>query len=300
MSEALQELWLTYQSAFAFIGINGLLALSVYATLSCGQLSLANAGFMAIGAFAGALLTQKTALPFAVVLAASAALPAIVAVPLGLPVLRLRGVFLAIATIGFGEMVRLWFVNWDYTNGALGLVAIPQRSGPVLIYGCLAAAMYVLGRLRGSRAGYALESIRQDEAAARTMGVDATAYKLAMFVAGAALAGLAGALEAHLTFMVAPSGYGFSRVVDMLVYAVVGGATSYLGPVVGAAFLTVLPEILRAAGGWVGLEPGPLRLFVNGLVLLLVILFLPDGIVSIPERARTSLRARRARAAHPR
>jgi branched-chain amino acid transport system permease protein len=293
----LQDLWLTYQSLVAFIGVNGLLALSVYATLSCGQLSLANAGFMALGAYAGALLTQRADAPFALCLLASAVLPALVAVPLGLPVLRLRGVFLAIATIGFGEMVRLFFVNWEYTNGALGLVAVPQRAGPLLVFACLAAALFLLGRLRGSRVGYALESIRQDEPAARTMGVDTTRYKLAMLVLGAALAGLAGGLEAHFTFMVAPSGYGFTRVVDMLVYAVVGGATTFYGPVVGAAFLTVLPEALREVSGWVGVQPGPLRLFVNGLVLLLVILFLPDGLVSVPERLRARARARKAHAA---
>ena len=297
--ESLTDLWLTYQSLVAFVGVNGLLALSVYATLSCGQLSLANAGFMALGAYSGALVTQRLApaLPFPLVLAASAAVPALVAVPLGLPVLRLRGVFLAIATIGFGEMVRLWFVNWEYTNGALGLVAVPQRAGPVAVFASLALALWILGRLRGSRAGYALESIREDEPAARTMGVDTTSYKLAMLVLGAALAGLAGGLEAHLTFMVSPAGYGFTRAVDMLVYAVVGGTAAFYGPVVGAAFLTVLPEFLRAAGGWVGLAPGPLRLFVNGLVLLLVILFLPRGLVSIPERLRARARRRAAGAA---
>src|SRR3954470_10804002 len=118
------DLLLAYQSLFAFVGINALLALSVYATLACGQLSLANAGFMAIGAYTAALLTfHAKGLPFVAVLAAAALAPAIVAVPLGLPVLRLRGVFLAIATVGFGEVVRLFFVNWDFTNGALGLVA---------------------------------------------------------------------------------------------------------------------------------------------------------------------------------
>ena len=104
----MEDFYLAYQSLIAFVGINSLLALSVYATLSCGQLSLANAGFMAIGAYTGALLTlHSPEIPFAFVLIASAVLPAVVAVPLGLPVLRLRGVFLAIATIGFGEVVRL-------------------------------------------------------------------------------------------------------------------------------------------------------------------------------------------------
>ena len=283
--EELRDLFLTYQSAIGFAGINGLLALSVYATLSCGQLSLANAGFMAIGAYASALLTVHTSLPFSLVLLAGTVAPALFAIPLGLPVLRLRGVFLAIATIGFGEVVRIGFVNWDFTNGALGLVGIPQRTGLAVIYAAVAAALYLSWRLRGTRTGYALEAIREDEAAARTMGIDSTAHKLAMFVLGAALAGLAGALEAHFTFMVAPSGYSFGRVVDMLVFAVVGGTLHPVGPLVGAAFLTFLPELLRAAGSSIGIPPGPLRLFLNGVVLLAVILFLPDGVVSLFRRA---------------
>jgi branched-chain amino acid transport system permease protein len=276
-----RDLLLAYQSLIAFVGINGLLALSVYATLSCGQLSLANAGFMAVGAYAAALLTVKAQAPFIVVLAASALAPAIIAVPLGLPVLRLRGVFLAIATIGFGEVVRLFFVNWDYTNGALGLVAIPQRTALWTIFLALALALFVLARIRGSRFGYALEAIREDETAARTMGIDTTGHKLAMFVLGAALAGLAGGLEAHFTFMVAPGGYGFGRVVEMLVQAVVGGTAAFFGPVVGAAFLTALPEVLREVGARLGFAPGPFRLFLNGAILLLVVLFLPNGLVSL-------------------
>ena len=297
--EAIRDLLLTYESLVGFIGLNGLLALSVFATLSCGQLSLANAGFMAIGAYTAALLTLNAQWPFAATLVAAALLSALVAVPLGLPVLRLRGVFLAIATIGFGEVVRLAFVNWDYTNGALGLVAIPQKTALWMVYLALAVGMFVFARLRGSRVGYALEAIREDEAVARTMGIDSTRYKLSMFVLGAAIAGLAGALEAHLTFMVAPSGYAFGRVVDMLVYAVVGGMAVYYGPVVGAAFLTALPELLRALGPLVGVSPGPLRLFVNGLVLLLVILFLPNGLVSLPRRMREWRGAKREDARAP-
>jgi len=292
-SSALQDLWLTYQSTVAFIGLNGLLALSVYTTLSCGQLSLAQAAFMAIGAYASAILTFHSGLPFVVNLAVATLLPALVSAPLGLPVLRLKGVFLAIATIGFGEVVRIFFVNLDYTNGALGLTAVPQRTSIWMIYAALGAALFVLWRIRGSRAGYALEAIREDEPAARTMGIDAARYKLAMLALGAAFAGLAGALEAHYTYMVSPSTYSFTRVVDMLVYAVVGGTSVFYGPVVGAAFLTALPEVLREISARVGLAPGPLRLFVNGAVLLVVILFLPEGISSLPRRIRDRLRARR-------
>lgn len=284
--ESLLELYLTYQSTLAYIGINALLALSVYTTLSCGQLALSSAGFAAIGAYAAAILTLNFGQSFPVALAAAMLLPMAVAVPLGLPVLRIRGVFLAIATIAFGEVVRLGLVNWDYVNGAQGLVAIPQKTSIWTIYLALALALLLLSRLRGSRWGFALEAIREDEAAARTMGIHSTLYKLAMLVLGAALAGLAGALEAHYSFMVAPNGFSFLRVVDMLVFAVFGGTVLYYGPAVGAAFLTVLPEILREVAPLLGIEPGPLRTLVNGLVLLSVILFLPNGIVSLPARLR--------------
>ena len=282
--ESLLELYATYQSTLAYIGINSLLALSVYTTLSCGQLALSSAGFMAIGAYAAAILTLKAQAPFPVALAVAALLPALVAVPLGLPVLRIRGVFLAIATVAFGEVVRLGLVNWDYVDGAQGLVAIPQKASVGLIYATVALALLVLWRLRGSKWGFALEAIREDEAAARTMGIHTTVYKLAMLVLGAALAGLAGALEAHFSFMVAPNGFGFGRVVDMLVFAVFGGTAAFYGPVIGAAFLTILPELLRELAPLLGIEPGPLRTLVNGLVLLVIILFLPNGIVSLPGR----------------
>jgi len=296
MWEQLSDLYATYQSTLGYIGINSLLALSVYTTLSCGQLALGSAGFAAIGAYAAALLTMKAGAPFPLALLAAAVLPAAVAVPLGLPVLRLRGVFLAIATIGFGEVVRLGIVNWEYVNGAQGIVAIPQKASLWMIFLAVAVALFALGRLRGSKWGFALEAIREDEPAARTLGIATTSYKLAMLVAGAALAGLAGGLEAHFTFMVAPNGFGFGRVVDMLVFAMVGGAQVFWGPVVGAAFLTLLPEILREVAPLVGIEPGPLRLMVNGLVLLAVILFLPNGIVSLPQRLRELRQARRAAA----
>ncbi len=293
MWETLSDFYSTYESTLAYIGLNSLLALSVYATLACGQLALGNAGFMAIGAYASTLLTMEAGAPFPLALAAGVLLPALVAVPIGLPVLRLRGVFLAIATIGLGEIVRLGLVNWEHVNGAQGIVAIPQETSMWMIYAAVVVALFILGRLRGSKWGFALEAIREDEPAARTMGIATSRYKLAMLVLGAALAGLAGGLEAHYTFMVAPNGFTFGRVVDMLVFAVVGGTRVFWGPVVGATFLTILPELRRELAPSVGIEPGPLRLMVNVLVLLLVILFLPNGIVSLPERLAERRRAAR-------
>ena len=252
--------------------------------------------YVPFGFFIG--LSPRQARParrFALALLAGAALSALVAVPLGLPVLRLRGIFLAIATIGFGEVVRIALVNWEFVNGAQGLVAIPQKASVGLIWAALLASLLLLSRLRGSKWGFALEAIRQDEPAARTMGIDTAGYKLAMLVVGAALAGLAGGLEAHFTFMVAPNGFTFSRVVDMLVFAVVGGVGVAWGPAVGAAFLTILPEVLREVSPLLGIEPGPLRLLVNGLILLSVILFLPQGLMSLPAWWRERRERRDAR-----
>jgi branched-chain amino acid transport system permease protein len=294
MAEALADFWDTYQSTIGYAGLNGLLALSVYATLSCGQLALGGSGFAALGAYSAALLTVEAHLPFPMALAAGILLPAAVAVPLGLQALRLHGVFLAIATIAFGEVVRLGLVNWEHVHGAQGIVAIPQEASVWMIWLALLLALLLLSRLRGSRWGFALEAIREDEPAARTLGIATTRYKLSMLVAGAALAGLAGALEAHFTFMVAPSGFTFGRVVEMLVFTVVGGTQRAWGPVLGAAFLTVLPEALRELAPRVGIEPGPLRLMVNGLVLLAVILFLPAGLASLPGRLRHRRATRRA------
>lgn len=296
MLEQLADFYATYQSTLAYIGLNSLLALSVYTTLSCGQLALSSAGFAAIGAYAATLITKDAGLAYPWALAAAVILPALVAVPLGLPVLRLRGVFLAIATIGFGEVVRLGLVNWDRVNGAQGIVAIPQKTELWMIFLALGVVLWVLGRLRGSRWGLALEAIREDEPAARTMGIPTAGYKLSMLALGAALAGLAGALEAHFTFMVAPNGFAFGRVVDMLVFAVVGGTVRFWGPVLGATFLTILPEILREVAPLVGIEPGPMRLMVNGGVLLAVILFLPNGLAALPAVLRERRVARGATA----
>ncbi len=261
-------------------GINAVLALSLYLTLAAGLLSLANAAFMAIGAYTAALLTIHAGWPFPLVVLSGGVIASAAALPLGLPVLRLRGVFLAIATIGFGEVVRIFFINWDFAGGALGLNGIPQKTKLWQIYLLLAVLLFVFWRLRRARAGYAMEAIREDEAASATMGINVTAYKVGLFVAGAFIAGLAGGLQAHLRFIVDPNDYGFAAAVDILVYAVVGGTGLFLGPVLGAFLITALPDILTALKP-IGVQPGPDRELVSGVVLLLVVLFLPNGLISV-------------------
>ncbi len=276
------DLWATYQSLVTFLGINAILALSVYATLAAGQLSLAQAAFMGIGAYAAALLTMRLQAPFPLALLAGALVPALIALPLGIPVLRLRGVFLAIATIGFGEVVRVVIINLPFTGGALGLNGIPNKTRLWHVALVLALAVYFFWRLRGSRTGYGLEAIRQDETAARGMGVAATSYKVWAFVAGAVLAGTAGALAAHYTYFIGPNEYGFDRAVSILLYAIVGGSGVFWGPLLGAGLLTVLPEVLRGAG----VQAGALRLFLNGAILVAVILFAPNGLAGLFRRQR--------------
>lgn len=273
-------------------GINAILGLSIYLTLAAGLLSLANAAFMAIGAYTAALLTIHAGWPLPVVVLAGGVAAAVAAAPLGLPVLRLRGVFLAIATIGFGEVVRVFFINWSYAGGALGLNGIPQKTRWWQIYLLLAVLLYVLWRLRGSRAGHALDAIRQDEAASATMGINVTAYKVGVFVAGAFVAGLAGGLQAHLRYIVDPNDYGFTAAVDILVYAVVGGMNLFVGPVLGAGLITALPDILRQLRP-LGIQPGPDRELLSGATLLLVVLFLPQGLVSLPGAIRSGRWPRR-------
>lgn len=265
------DFWAVYSNLILTLGINALLALSIWLTLACGVLALANAAFMGIGAYAGALATMNYDSPFALSLAVAMAAPSLVALAIGLPVLRLGGVYLAMATLGFGEVVRIVILNTDsITGGALGLNGIPQYTQWWHVLLALAIVVFVLARLQRSRTGRAFEAIKVDETAASLMGVDIRAHKLVAFVLGAAIAGLAGALNAHLTFFIGPQEYGFDRGVEILTMAILGGIGSLIGPIIGAFFLTLLPEVLRGLADF--------RLIVNGFILVTVVLFLPNGL----------------------
>ena len=274
------------ESVRQLMAINALLALSIYLTLACGQLSLANAAFMGIGAYIGAVLTIQAGWPFWAAIITAILVPMVVAVLVGLPSLRLRGVFLAIATLGLGEILRVVIVNLDSTGGAEGISSIPVKTQDWQIALALAAALFLTWRLRGSRMGYAFEAIREDETVARALGINTTRYKLIAFVLGAAIAGLAGVLKAHLFRAITPGDYGFVQAVDILTFAVVGGSTSFVGPVLGALLLTALPEILRSnfLRGVANVQAGWQTLLLNGVILLLVILFLPNGLISLFTR----------------
>ena len=269
--------WASYGSLVQFTLINMILAISIYITLYTGMLSLANAGFMAIGAYLSAVLTIHAGLPLPASLICGGLAAMAVGFLLGLPVLRLHGIYLAIATIGFGEIVRIVAINFDkysglqLLGGAEGLAGVPKLTTPAALLVTLAVLIYLLIRLPRSRTGRALAAIRQDENVAASMGIDVFRYKMLAFLLGAFVAGLAGGFDAHLTRFVDPNGYGFDAAVNILAYAILGGTASWVGPLLGAGILTILPESLRFLQDYRGV--------VNGLIIVIVILYLPRGLV---------------------
>jgi branched-chain amino acid transport system permease protein len=255
-------------------GVNALLAISIWVTLYSGQLTLANVGFMAIGGYTSVIMALHLHTPLAVNVLAGCALSGAVALVIGLPVLRLRGVFLAIATVGFGEAIRFGVIlNLGITGRGQGLSnpGASPSGGIVAVWVSVAVLAYVGWRITGAKVGQAWAAIREDEWAAASGAIPVARYKLGAFLAGAVLAGYAGALDAHLNFFIDPTEYAFNRAVLVLVFAVVGGAATVAGPIVGAVLLTALPEIVRSASDY--------RDVVYGIVLIVVVIFRPQGIV---------------------
>ncbi|MCF6510036.1 branched-chain amino acid ABC transporter ATP-binding protein/permease [Blastococcus sp. MG754426] len=276
-----------YATTLTFIALGAIFAYSFYAVLIAGQLSLGQAGFAALAAFSGAYLAPAPddvgdVPSLLVAVAIGMSVGALGAVVLGLPTMHLRGVFLAIATLGFAEAVRVVLLNQEWTGGAQGL-GVPRVLTVGMAWTALALVAYWFWRMGRSRYGRALEAIREDELAARSMGIDVGRHRLAAFITAGAVAGLYGVLYAYYVRLIAPNDFDFVAAVEGLVTAVVGGSTMFLGPLLGSGFQTIVPEIQRA----VGVEAGWIRPFLASLLLLVVILFLPGGLASlIPRRTR--------------
>ena len=263
-----------HELLIAQIGINAILAIAIFVTFYSGQLTLANAGFMAIGAYTTVIMNLYLPTPLPVNMLIGALLAGLVSIVVGLPVLRLRGVFLAIATIGFVEALRLGVIlNVPITGEGQGLKnpTADPLGGIVPILISLPILAYLVWRLTKTRLGQAWSAIREDELAASSNGINVPLYKMIAFIISAVLAGYAGALETHINFFVDPTEYGIGRTIQILTFAVVGGTTNVFGPIVGAVFLTSLPEIVRQFAAY--------RDVVNGVILILVIIFRPQGIV---------------------
>ena len=280
--------------------LGAILGLSVYLPLMAGQLSLATPGFYALGGYIAAILSTQvfkftgTLFPLSYLLLEmliAGLVSGVVAIILGIPVLRLRGIYLAIATIAFVEILRVIALNLEITGGAVGIFAIPQPFQSQIEYlwivlPMLILSMFFLYRLERIRAGRALSAIREDELAADAMGINPTYYKVLSFSLGAVLAGLVGAVSAHFLNTWNARQGTFDASIIYLAFVLIGGSRTFLGPVLGGMVLTALPEALRALSGTSGLpiwmaqflRDG--RLIIFGLLIVIGSVFYPQGIIT--------------------
>ena len=267
--------------------INVIMAVSLnLVTGILGQLVLGHAGFMLVGAYAAALFTKNSplplslSLPIGLLLAGTTA--AVFGIVIGIPALRLRGDYLAIITLGFGEIIRVVANNLKFTGGAMGLGGIKSltnRQNPtgILPYVFfIAVGVIIINFAFGrSRHGRAVLSIREDEIAAEASGINTTYYKLLAFVLAAFFAGIAGGLYAHHIGMIDPTKYDFNKSVEFLIMVVLGGMGSITGSIVSASALTILPEVLRCFSDY--------RMLAYSVVLICVMLFRPTGLLGRTE-----------------
>ncbi|MGB7159916.1 MAG: branched-chain amino acid ABC transporter permease [Tepidisphaeraceae bacterium] len=278
------------------IGINIVLATSLNLINGItGQFSLGHAAFMAIGAYtSGAVLrhvarghaTDPAYYPaFVGMLIAGGVLAALAGLLIGVPVLRLRGDYLAIATLGFGEIINTIIINTEAVGpieirGASGLHGIPQFNSFFWTYAAVVVCVVSVWRLVYSARGKAFLAIREDEIAAAAMGVNTTFYKVAAFMIGAFFAGVAGGLSATTTGSIDPDSYRFMRSIEIVVMVVLGGSGSITGGILAAILLTCLPEGLRAVKDWTGED---LRMIIYSLLLIGMMLLRPAGILGSRE-----------------
>jgi len=265
-----------YQTNIFLAGINIILA----ATLNLingftGHLSLGHAGFMAVGAYTSVVLTMKLGYPFPLAVLAGMAFAAVVGFIIGLPTLRLRGDYLAIATLGFGEIIRVVLVNIEYLGGATGILGIPRIVNWTWLFWSTVLTLVLIRNFVRSSHGRACLAIRENELAAEMMGVNTTYYKVLAFVLGAAGAGLAGSLYAHYFYVIQPSKFSFLLSFDILVMVMVGGLGSLTGSCVGALLLTVLSALLQNFPEF--------RMVLYAVMLIISAIYRPQGLLGDKE-----------------
>lgn len=254
-----------------FIGINSILALSLYITALAGQLSVGHAAFMGIGAYTSALLMTRLGWPFFLTTACGALMGGVFGFCIGLPTLRLKDLYLAIATLAFNIIWVVMLMNIEAFGGALGIFNVPKVTNNWTVYISLGILLLFFHRMQDSRLGRAFRSIQEDEPAARAMGVNAVYYKVYAFTLGAFLAGYAGALYAHFVTFISPHDFEVDRSIEILLFVVLGGAQTFIGPVIGAVLLTLAPEVLRFLAEY--------RLLVYGLMFVVIMLLRHEGLI---------------------
>jgi branched-chain amino acid transport system permease protein len=273
------DLFEAYHNVIDLCLLNAALAFGCFLLLGVNLFSLATGGLMALGAYLSIWLTMQQGWAFGPALLASLLIGSLAAFALGSLVLRLRGDYFTMATLAFTEVVRVIALNWDSaTGGALGVFGIPKLTETWHLALLLIVVVYLTWAVRRSRIGERMRAVASDELAVTTAGYDVARFKLAIFTASGAIAGLGGALAAHLNMFVAPGDFGFLRSVDTAIAPVLGGAWNLLGPVIGATIITVLPEVLRFSA--------QMREILIGCAMLIAVLYLPTGVASLPTLVR--------------
>lgn len=254
------------------IGINIILAVSLnLITGFTGQFSLGHAAFMSIGAYASAVATAKLGLPFSVSLLIGAAIATIAGIVIGIPTLRLKGDYLAIATLGFGEIIKIVILNNEYLGGASGFNDIPQYTNWTWLFVMVAATIIIIKNFVESKSGRACIAIREDEIAAESVGINTTFYKVLAFGIGAFFAGIAGALYSGYFYFIKPDAFGFMKSIDILVIVVFGGMGSIMGSVMGAVVLSIISLLLQGFP--------ELRMVIYSVILFLIMVYRPQGLM---------------------
>jgi len=274
-------------STLVKIGVNIILAVSLnLITGFTGQFSLGHAGFMSIGAYTCAIITLRYSTVFGFVggVIAGAVFAAIVGFFVGLPTLRLKGDYLAIATIGMAEIIKILFRNVleDITNGAAGLSEIPQFNNWIWLFVFTAGTVILISNFIKSSHGRACISIREDEIAAEAMGISSTKYKVIAFVTGAFFAGIAGALYSSYFYYISPDLFGFQKSIDILVIVVLGGMGSISGSIISAILLALISTYLQSFP--------ELKMIIYGVLLVVIMQFRPQGIMGSKELSLSLLK----------
>jgi branched-chain amino acid transport system permease protein len=276
-----------YVQIFALVFTNVILAASLRPSLTCGQLNIGHSAFMSIGAYTSALLAKRLDVPFEVALLCGALLASAVGLAIGYPSLRLRGVYFAMVTVAFVEVIRLIAQLWvPLTRGMSGLSGIPKpsilgmtlttkTSQYYLAVFLMLGVLLVLWKLEYSRLGLIWKSIGMADNLAQSLGVNIAKHKLLAFALGCFFAGVAGAFYAHFIRFLFPPEFGFLMATNILVYNFVGGRGHFVGPIVGAVFLSLLSEPFRGS---------PYETIFFSIAMLLTILVLPGGLITLPGK----------------
>jgi branched-chain amino acid transport system permease protein len=261
------------------LAINIVYAYGAFLPMAAGQLNLGVAGFAAIGAYCSAFLTNNTPISAVIAIPLGGLAAGLVALLVAIPVLRTRGIYLALATFALGEIVRACILNLDVVGGAAGYpVATFIRWPTVAIFA--AATTVAVALLFATRFGIAITAVHDDERVADLMGLDVRAFQVAAFALGSAIAGVGGGLYAHHFSFIEAQYFSVSLSIMIVLYVLFGGTQSVLGPLVGAVVFTLLPELLRGATHW--------RYVLFAIILIVVMVVRPQGLITASMLRRVS------------